>query len=206
MNSYPYDLGKKQLEQKLKTTINDNDLETLKSKKEELEIDDKFNYFCNKIIKIILSNINLLEEYKKSDNIHVLKNSDTIKKVMKKYIANIDDNELKNLVKNNNIKIDDEIDDVIKSETQKNMESFIKNFKISKEVQILKTIGLIKTKFAEAFIPREFHINKYDEKINEKMFDYRFKKNEIDEINDLVKLIMEQKFKELINKELKNIK
>ena len=125
---------------------------------------------------------------------------------MKKYIANIDDNELKNLVKNNNIKIDDEIDDVIKSETQKNMESFIKNFKISKEVQILKTIGLIKTKFAEAFTPREFHINKYDEKINEKMFDYRFKKKEIDEINDLVKLIMEQKFKELINKELKNIK
>lgn len=147
-----------------------------------------------------------MEEYKKSDNIDVLKNSDTIKKVMKKYIANIDDNELKNLVKNNNIKIDDEIDDVIKSETQKNMESFIKNFKISKEVQILKTIGLIKTKFAEAFTPREFHINKYDEKINEKMFDYRFKKKEIDEINDLVKLIMEQKFKELINKELKNIK
>ncbi len=25
MNSYPYDLGKKQLEQKLKTTINEND-------------------------------------------------------------------------------------------------------------------------------------------------------------------------------------
>ncbi len=36
------------------------------------------------------------------------------------------------------------------------------------------------------------------------MNDFKFHDNEIDEINDLVMLIMEQKFKSLINKELKS--
>ena len=200
--------GKKQLEQKFKASVKEYDLEKLNAMKAEVEIDDKFNYFCNKIIKIILSNINLLEEYKKSEYINILKISDNIKRAMKKFIINTDVNTLKILVEfkdSKKLKLYNCIENAIIIETEKNIESFIKNFKKSKEAQILEIIAKIKTKFDEAFFPQEFHINDIDEMINEKMIDFKFKDNEKDEINNIAMVIFKDELKFLINNELKNI-
>ena len=200
--------GKKQLEQKFKASVKEYDLEKLKSMKEEIEINDKFNYFCNKIIKIILSNINLLEEYKKSEYINILKISDNIKRAMKQFIVNTDVNKLKFLVEikdSKRLKLNNCIENAIIIETENNIESFIKNFKKSKEAQILEVIVKIKTKFDEAFFPQEFHIKDIDKILNEKMIDFKFKDNEIDEINNIAMVIFKDELKALINKELKNI-
>lgn len=200
--------GKKQLEQKFKASVKEYDLEKLKSMKAEIEINDKFNYFCNKIIKIIFSNINLLEEYKKSEYINILKISDNIKRALKQFIVNTDVNKLKFLVEikdSKKLKLNNCIENLIIIETENNIESFIKNFKKSKEAQILEIIAKIKAKFDEAFFPQEFHINGIDEMINEKMIDFKFKDNEIDEINNIAMVIFKDELKALINKELKNI-
>ena len=45
-------------------------------------------------------------------------------------------------------------------------------------------------------------MNALEKRINEKIADFTFKEEEMNEINDIIKLIMIQKFKELINKEL----
>lgn len=200
--------GKKQLEQKFKASVKEYDLEKLNAMKAEVEINEKFIYFCNKIIKIILSNINLLEEYKKSEYINILKISDNIKRAMKKFIINTDVNTLKILVEfkdSKKLKLYNCIENAILIETEKNIESFIKNFKKSKEAQILEIIAKIKTKFDEAFFPQEFHINDIDEMINEKMIDFKFKDNEKDEINNIAMVIFKDELKFLINNELKNI-
>ena len=159
-------------------------------------------YFCNKIINIILSGTNLFEEYKKS-NFNDIKSSDNIIKIMKKYIRNNEPNDLLALIeKKNDFKFDEEIEEVIESETRKNIESFIEKSRNSQKAKILGKIGEIKTKFEAVFFSQEFHMNVLEKRINEKIADFTFKEEEMNEVNDIIKLIMIQKFKELINKEL----
>lgn len=196
-----YQNGKKQLEQKFGNTIKERELKNLREMEVESEINDKFNFFCNKIIRISLSNINLLEEYKKSENLNNLKNSDNIKKAMKEYIINNEYNKPLNMVEENNFKFNDDLEIKINYETQKSLNSFIYNFKNTKKSKVLKSIGNIKTKFEKTFFPQKFHINKYDEEINKKMLDLEFEANDREEINSLVNLIMKQKLNDLIKKE-----
>jgi hypothetical protein len=87
MSCYDYNSCKNQLELKLKTTLKENEKKDLLDEEKEGKIYDKFSYFCNKIITIILSSTNLFEEYKKS-NFNDIKSSDNIIKIMKKYIRN----------------------------------------------------------------------------------------------------------------------
>ena len=202
MNSDNYFSCKSQLERKLETTIKERDNEVLKQREKEEEIVDKFKYFSNKICTIMLSNINIAEEYKKSDYFSNIKDSDEIIKIMKKYIRNIERDELLSLLeKVKDFKFDEEIENSIIFETQKSIEIFTKNFKNSKKSEILKNIGEIKTKFEEIF-PQEFHINKYEKEINEKIEEFKIENDDIKEINSLVALIMVSKFKELIKTEL----
>jgi hypothetical protein len=122
---------------------------------------------------------------------------------MKKYIRNNEPNDLLALIeKKNDFKFDEEIEEVIEFETRKNIESFIEKSRNSQKSKILGKFGEIKTKFEAAFFSQEFHMNVLEKRINEKIADFTFKEEEMNEINDIIKLIMIQKFKELINKEL----
>ena len=202
MSCYDYNSCKNQLELKLKTTLKENEKKDLLDEEKEGKIYDKFSYFCNKIITIILSSTNLFEEYKKS-NFNDIKSSDNIIRKMKQYIRNSEPNDLLALVeKKNDFKFDEEIEEVIESETRKNIESFIEKNRNSQKAKIFGKIGEIKTKFEAVFFSQEFHMNILEKRINEKIADFTFKEEEMNEINDIIKLIMIQKFKELINKEL----
>ena len=202
MSCYDYFSCKNQLELKLKTTLKENEIKDLMDEEKEEKIYDKFFYFCNKIINIILSNTNLFEEYKKS-NFNDIKSSDNIIRTMKQYIRNSEPNDLLALVeKKNDFKFDEEIEEVIESETRKNIDSFIEKSRNSQKAKIFGKIGEIKTKFEAVFFSQEFHMNVLEKRINEKIADFTFKEEEMNEINDIIKLIMIQKFKELINKEL----
>lgn len=202
MNLDNYFCCKDQLERKLKTTIKERDNEDLKQKEKNEEIIEKYKYFSNKICTIILSNIHIAKEYKKSDYFNNIKDSDEIIRIMKKYIRNIERDELLSLLeKVKDFKFNEEIEDSIIFETRKSIETFAKNFKNSKKSEILKNIGEIKTQFEEIF-SQEFHINIYEKEINEKMETLKFEDDEIKEINSLITLIMIQKFKELIKTEL----
>lgn len=137
-----------------------------------------------------------------SDYFNNIKDSDEIIRIMKKYIRNIERDELLSLLeKVKDFKFNEEIEDSIIFETRKSIETFAKNFKNSKKSEILKNIGEIKTQFEEIF-SQEFHINIYEKEINEKMETLKFEDDEIKEINSLITLIMIQKFKELIKTEL----
>ena len=202
MSCYDYNSCKNQLELKLQNTLKENEKKDLLDEEKEGKIYDKFSYFCNKIINIILSSTNLFEEYKKS-NFNDIKSSDNIIRTMKKYIRNSEPNDLLALVeKKNDFKFDEEIEEVIESETRKNIDSFIEKSRNSQKAKIFGKIGEIKTKFEAVFFSQEFHMNILEKKINEKIADFTFKEEEMNEINDIIKLIMIQKFKELINKEL----
>ena len=202
MSCYDYNSCKNQLEIKLQNTLKENEKKDLLDEEKEGKIYDKFSYFCNKIITIILSSTNLFEEYKKS-NFNDIKSSDNIIRTMKKYIRNSEPNDLLALVeKKNDFKFDEEIEEVIESETRKNIDSFIEKSRNSQKAKIFGKIGEIKTKFEAVFFSQEFHMNILEKKINEKIADFTFKEEEMNEINDIIKLIMIQKFKELINKEL----
>ena len=204
MNDY-YTLGKKQLETKLETTIKENDTNSLKEKIKEEEINEKYIYFSNKISDIIFSNINLYKEYIKSDDFTNLKNSDKIKKVMKKYIINIEHDALLAFAeKIKDFKFDKELEEVIISETKKNIDTFIKNFFNSKKAKALKIIEEIRQKFKNVFYSQEFHINVFEKTINEKMADFKIKEKETKKIYEQVTNFMLQKYKELLNKELEN--
>lgn len=204
MNDY-YTLGKKQLETKLETTIKENDTNSLKEKIKEEEINEKYVYFSNKISDIIFSNINLYKEYIKSDDFTNLKNSDKIKKVMKKYIINIEHDALLAFAeKIKDFKFDKELEEVIISETKKNIDYFIKNFFNSKKAKALKIIEEIRQKFKNVFYSQEFHINIFEKTINEKMADFKIEEKETKKIYEQVTNFMLQKYKELLNKELEN--
>lgn len=204
MNDY-YTLGKKQLETKLETTIKENDTNSLKEKIKEEEINEKYIYFSNKISDIIFSNINLYKEYIKSDDFTNLKNSDKIKKVMKKYIINIEHDALLAFAeKIKDFKFDKELEEVIISETKKNIDYFIKNFFNSKKAKALKIIEEIRQKFKNVFYSQEFHINIFEKTINEKMADFKIEEKETKKIYEQVTNFMLQKYKELLNKELEN--
>ena len=195
MSCYDYNSCKNQLELKLKTTLKENEKKDLLDEEKEGKIYDKFSYFCNKIITIILSSTNLFEEYKKS-NFNDIKSSDNIIRKMKQYIRNSEPNDLLALVeKKNDFKFDEEIEEVIESETRKNIESFIEKNRNSQKAKIFGKIGEIKTKFEAVFFSQEFHMNILEKKINEKIADFTFKEEEMNEVNDIIKLIMIQKFK-----------
>ena len=134
-----------------------------------------------------------------------MKHSDKIKKVIKKYIINSEQNELLVFAEQvKDFKFNEELEEVIISETKKNIDSFIKNFLNSKRAKVLKIIEEIKQKFKNVFYTQEFHINIFEKTLNAKMTDFKIEENEIKMINDLVINIMIQKFKELINKELEH--
>ena len=204
MNDDNY-LCKKQLEVKLETSIKDNDMKNLKEKVKEEEINEKYIYYSNKINDIIFSCINLYKEYIKSDEFNNLKHSDKIKKEMKKYIINSEHDKILVFTEQiKDFKFNEELEEIIISETKKNIDSFIKNFLNSKRAKVLKIIEEIKQKFKNVFYSQEFHINIFEKTLNAKMEYFRIEENEIKMINDLVTNIMIQKFKELINKELVN--
>ena len=193
-----------QLRKKLKATIEERDTENLKRKEKEREIDEKFKYFSDKICEIMIISNDIFEEYKSSEFLKNLKNSDEIVKVMKKYIANLEKNELISLLeKINDFHFDEEIELVIQSETIKNLELFLEEYKNDKKSKALEMIGQIKSNFENNFRNQKFHMDEYVQKISGAMEEFRFEEEHIIKIKDLVIQIMKQKLIELINKELR---
>jgi len=206
MNNDEYIAGKKQLERKLKTTIEDREFKKLKGREKEEEINENYRLFCDRICEIMHSSakLNLYEEFKKPENFNKIVNSDKIYKAMKEYIINTNRDELAALVnKKEDFKFDREVEFVINLERDKKIKSFIENVKNEKKAKGLKIIGEIKSKFENNF-PQKFHIIEYEKKLSIKLEDINFYEDEINAINDLVQKAMINKFKELINKELKN--
>ena len=206
MNNDEYIAGKKQLERKLKTTIEDREFKKLKGREKEEEINENYRLFCDRICEIMHSSakLNLYEEFKKPENFNKIVNSDQIYKAMKEYIINTNRDELAALVnKKEDFKFDREVEFVINLERDKKIKSFIENVKNEKKAKGLKIIGEIKSKFENNF-PQKFHIIEYEKKLSIKLEDINFYEDEINAINDLVQKAMINKFKELINKELKN--
>jgi hypothetical protein len=205
MNNDEFISGKKQLERKLKTTIEDREFEKLKEREKEEVVNEKYRFFCDKICDIMHSSakLNLFDEFKKPENFDKLVNSDKIYRAMKKFIINTNRDELASLVNKNDddFIFDREVEFEIKSEREKNIKSFIENVKNAKKAHGLKLIGEIKTKFENNF-PQKFHIIEFEEKLSIKLEDVKFNEDEIKDINDLVEIAMINKFKELINKEL----
>ena len=93
-----YTFNKKQIEKKYNATIKYLDNENIKKKKKDIEIIEKYKYFSNKICEIMLSSNSLLNEYKNSDYLNQIKNSDKIGIEMKKYIIKFEREELKLLI------------------------------------------------------------------------------------------------------------
>ena len=123
---------------------------------------------------------------------------------MKKYIANLEKNELISLLeKINDFHFDEEIELVIQSETIKNLELFLEEYKNDKKSKALEMIGQIKSNFENNFRNQKFHMDEYVQKISGTMEEFRFEEEHIIKIKDLVIQIMKQKLIELINKELR---
>lgn len=198
--------AKKQIENKKELTIKEYDLINLKLKAKEEETKDKFIYFSNKICDIMFSNINLFEEYKKSDYLNNLEHSDKIKITMKKYLLNFDHDKLLSFAdKIKDFKFNEDLNKIIFSEAKKNRELFVKNFLDSKKAKILEILGKIKKKFEDVFDKQDFDIINYGNKINSKIIDFKIENKEIEEINNLVNQIMIKKFKEIINQEIEDM-
>ena len=200
-----YNLRQKQFKRKLDITIKDRENENLKLKEKEKEIDEKFRYFSNINCEIMLLSDNILEQYKNSEYLIKMKKSDIIRTVMKKQIINMSNDDLLALKDklNKDYIFDEEIQKAIKTETRKNLESFIKEYKTSKKSKALVVNSEIKSEFENVFRTQEFHIIEFEEKINKTIEEYKFNENDLKEIDDLISLTMIQKYKELIKKELK---
>lgn len=200
-----YNLRQKQFKRKLDITIKDRENENLKLKEKEKEIDEKFRYFSNINCEIMLLSDNILEQYKNSEYLIKMKKSDIIRTVMKKQIINMSNDELLVLKDklNKDYIFDEEIQKSIKTETRKNLESFIKEYKRSKKSKALVVNSEIKSEFENVFRTQEFHIIEFEEKMNKAIEEYKFNENDLKEIDDLISLTMIQKYKELIKKELK---
>ena len=199
-----YNLRQKQFKRKLDITIKDRENENLKLKEKEKEIDEKFRYFSNINCEIMLLSDNILEQYKNSEYLIKMKKSDIIRTVMKKQIINMSNDELLVLKDklNKDYIFDEEIQKAIKTETRKNLESFIKEYKTSKKSKALIVNSEIKSEFENVFRTQEFHIFEFEEKMNKTIEEYKFNENDLKEIDDLISLTMIQKYKELIEKEL----
>jgi hypothetical protein len=200
-----YNLRQKQFKRKLDITIKDRENENLKLKEKEKEIDEKFRYFSNINCEIMLLSDNILEQYKNSEYLIKMKKSDIIRTVMKKQIINMSNDDLLALKDklNKDYIFDEEIQKAIKTETRKNLESFIKEYKTSKKSKALIVNSEIKSEFENVFRTQEFHIIEFEEKMNKAIEEYKFNENDLKEIDDLISLTMIQKYKELIKKELK---
>ena len=191
---------------KLRKTIYENEMNILKDKEKEKEIEEKFNFFSDKICEILIVSNDIFEEYKSSESLKNLKNSDEIRKVMKEYLANLEKNELLTLLdKKRDFKFNEDIESIIQSETMKNIDIFIEEYKTLKKVKALKIIGEIKSDFETNFKDVEFHTKQFEEKIDKMMVDFCFENEHVKKIKDIITKIMKQKFIELINQELKYI-
>ena len=204
MDNDQLDYCKGHLRRKLGATIDEIDTENLKKKEKEREIEENFNFFSDKICDILITSKDIFDEYKKSESLKNLKNSDEIRKIMKKYIVNLEQNELLLILeKIKDFEFDEEIKSIIKSETLKNFEIFIEEYKSLKKAKALEIIGQIKSDFESKFKTLEFHTIEFEKKISEQMIDFCFEEEHKERIIDLIKQIMIQKFKDLIKNELK---
>ena len=195
-----YTFNKKQIEKKYNATIKYLDNENIKKKKKDIEIIEKYKYFSSKICEIMLSSNSLLNEYKNSDYLNQIKNSDKIGIEMKKYIIKFEREELKLLINQlDNYKFIDEIQDIINTEIELNINSFLNDYKSSKMSNALKYIGDIKLKFDYIFPNLIFNIIEFEQKINKQIEIIKFKENEKNEIYDIIQKIMIDKFKDIIN-------
>ena len=113
--------NKRQLETKYFATKKDIDNENIKNEKNEIEILEKYKYFNDKIIEVMLQIDNLYKEYIESDNLKKIKNSDKIYFEMKKFINKIEPEELKSFINklDDNYEFNEEIQNIIKSEINK---------------------------------------------------------------------------------------
>jgi hypothetical protein len=195
--------NKGQLVRKYFATIKDLENKKVIEEKNNIEKIDKYKYFCDKICDIILNSDNIYKEFMDSDSLKKIKNSDKIYLEMKKYINSIELEELNSFLdKMDNFEFNEEIQKVIKSETKLNLKNYLNEMKIYKKSNALKRMGEIKIKFESAFPNLNFDIMEFEKKIDEKIKDFTFKEDEINEINEIVGKIMIDKFKELINNEL----
>jgi hypothetical protein len=201
MDDDTYKVIKKGIENKKQQTEKEYALNKLKIREKEEEAKDKFNYFSNEIFNAIFQNINLLEEYKKSDNFQNLIHSDAIIKKMKIWLLNLDYDKLV-YFSEKDFKFTKESEKLIISEIKNNYKSFYINFIISNKAKAFESIGKIKNKFEEIYTGQEFDLSKYTERI----IDLEFKKDEIKEIENMGIQIFLKKMKELINKELEDYK
>ena len=198
MENEKYIFNKRQLETKYNATIKEIDNENIKNERKEIEIVEKYKYFIDIICEIMFSSNNILKDYYDSDNLQKIKNSDKIRKAMKNYLNKIDFDEIKNLI-NKLDKFDYEIENIIEIETEDNLYNFINDYKIFRKANALKRIGEIKEKFENTFKGLNFDIIEYEKKLNEKIDEFQFEENEINEIKNKVEIMMREKFKELIN-------
>lgn len=201
MDDDTYKVIKKGIENKKQQTEKEYALNKLKIREKEEEAKDKFNYFSNEIFNAIFQNINLLEEYKKSENFQNLIHSDAIIKKMKIWLLNLDYDKLV-YFSEKDFKFTKESEKIIISEIKNNYKSFYRNFIISNKAKAFESIGKIKNKFEEIYTGQEFDLSKYTERI----IDLEFKKDEIKEIENMGIQIFLKKMKELINKELEDYK
>ena len=198
MENEKYLFNKRQLQTKYNATVKEIDNENIKNERKEKEIIEKYKYFSDMICEIMFSSNNILKDYYDSDNLQKIKNSDKIRKAMKNYLNKIDFDEVKSLI-NKLDKFDNEIENIIEIETEENLNNFINDYKIFKKANALKKIGEIKEKFENTLNGLNFDIIEFEKKLNEKIDEFQFEENEINEIKILVEKMMIEKFKELIN-------
>ena len=198
MENEKYIFNKRQLETKYNATVKEIDNENIKNERKEKEIIEKYKYFSDMICEIMFSSNNILKDYYDSDNLQKIKNSDKIRKAMKNYINKIGFDEVKSLI-NKLDKFDNEIENILEIEIEENLNNFINDYKIFKKANALKRIGEIKEKFENSLNGMNFDIIEFEKKLNEKVDEFQFEENEINEIKIKVEKMMIDKFKELIN-------
>ena len=194
MENENYIYGKRQLQTKYNATIKEIENENIKNKRKEIEIVKKYKYFSDIICEIMFSSNNILKDYYDSDNLQKIKNSDKIRKAMKNYLNKKYFDEVKNLI-NKLDKFDNEIENIIEIETEDNLYNFINDYKIFRKANALKRIGEIKEKFENTFKGLNFDIIEYEKKLNEKIDEFKFEENEINEIKNKIEIIIIKKFK-----------
>ena len=189
MENENYIFRKRQLQTKFNATIKEIDNENIKNERKEIEIVEKYKYFIDIICEIMFSSNNILKDYYDSDNLQKIKNSDKIRKAMKNYINKIGFDEVKSLI-NKLDKFDNEIENILEIEIEENLNNFINDYKIFKKANALKKIGEIKEKFENTLNDLNFDIIEFEKKLNEKIDEFQFEENEINEIKikELIKL------------------
>ena len=102
MEAENFTFCKNQLKKKFNQSVKDMNNENIKKEKDEIEKNEKFKFFCEQICEIMPSSDIVLKEYKESEYLKILKNSDKITIEMKKYINNLEPEELSSLINNLN--------------------------------------------------------------------------------------------------------